>query len=159
MLALVSTLAGNLLLVGSIANLIVVDLAQKSAVAIDWRMHARVGLPVTLLTLGRGVGLAALALTAPSDALSGPGITPAQLGGIVIVVQRVAMAVDAVIWRHDHFIDVHVGGNAGVLKQNTARQLATGSQVTAMADPGRARQSTRRARCAHSNQCRPVPRS
>jgi len=52
MLALVSTLAGNLLLVGSIANLIVVDLAQKSGVAIDWRMHARVGLPVTLLTLG-----------------------------------------------------------------------------------------------------------
>jgi Na+/H+ antiporter NhaD/arsenite permease-like protein len=51
-LALVSTLAGNLLLVGSIANLIVVDLAQKSGVTIDWRMHARVGLPVTLLTLG-----------------------------------------------------------------------------------------------------------
>ncbi len=52
MLALVSTLAGNLLLVGSIANLIVVDLAQKSGVVIDWRMHARVGVPVTLLTLG-----------------------------------------------------------------------------------------------------------
>lgn len=51
-LALVSTLAGNLLLVGSIANLIVVDLAQKSGVEIDWRSHARVGLPVTLLTLG-----------------------------------------------------------------------------------------------------------
>ncbi|MDD2924588.1 anion transporter [Rhodoferax sp.] len=51
MLALVSTFAGNLLLVGSIANLIVVDLAQKSGVAIDWRAHARVGLPVTLLTL------------------------------------------------------------------------------------------------------------
>ncbi len=51
-LALVSTLAGNLLLVGSIANLIVVDLAQKSGVVIDWRMHARVGVPVTLLTLG-----------------------------------------------------------------------------------------------------------
>jgi Na+/H+ antiporter NhaD/arsenite permease-like protein len=51
MLALVSTLAGNLLLVGSIANLIVMDLAQKSGVAIDWRMHARVGVPVTLLTL------------------------------------------------------------------------------------------------------------
>jgi Na+/H+ antiporter NhaD/arsenite permease-like protein len=50
-LALVSTFAGNLLLVGSIANLIVVDLAQKSGVAIDWRMHAKVGLPVTLLTL------------------------------------------------------------------------------------------------------------
>jgi Na+/H+ antiporter NhaD/arsenite permease-like protein len=52
MLALVSTLAGNLLLVGSIANLIVVDLAQKSGITIDWRMHARVGVPVTLLTLG-----------------------------------------------------------------------------------------------------------
>ncbi len=50
-LALASTLAGNLLLVGSIANLIVVDLAQKSGVVIDWRMHARLGLPVTLLTL------------------------------------------------------------------------------------------------------------
>jgi Na+/H+ antiporter NhaD/arsenite permease-like protein len=50
-LALVSTLAGNLLLVGSIANLIVVDLAQKSGVLIDWRMHARVGVPVSVLTL------------------------------------------------------------------------------------------------------------
>jgi Na+/H+ antiporter NhaD/arsenite permease-like protein len=50
-LALVSTFAGNLLLVGSIANLIVVDLAKKEGVVIDWRIHARVGLPVTLLTL------------------------------------------------------------------------------------------------------------
>lgn len=50
-LALVSTLAGNLLLVGSIANLIVVDLAQRSGVIIDWRAHARVGVPVTLMTL------------------------------------------------------------------------------------------------------------
>jgi Na+/H+ antiporter NhaD/arsenite permease-like protein len=50
-LALVSTFAGNLLLVGSIANLIVVDLAQKHGIRIDWRMHARVGIPVTLLTL------------------------------------------------------------------------------------------------------------
>ena len=50
-LALVSTLAGNLLLVGSIANLIVVDLAQKSGITIDWRMHVRVGAPVTMLTL------------------------------------------------------------------------------------------------------------
>lgn len=50
-LALVSTFAGNLLLVGSIANLIVVDLAHKSGVAIDWRAHLRIGAPVTLLTL------------------------------------------------------------------------------------------------------------
>jgi len=50
-LALVSTLAGNLLLVGSIANLIVVDLAQRSGVVIDWKAHARIGIPVTLMTL------------------------------------------------------------------------------------------------------------
>jgi Na+/H+ antiporter NhaD/arsenite permease-like protein len=50
-LALVSTFAGNLLLVGSIANLIVVDLAAKSGVVITWASHARVGVPVTLLTL------------------------------------------------------------------------------------------------------------
>ncbi|WP_180683268.1 anion transporter [Tepidicella baoligensis] len=51
MLALVSTFAGNLLLVGSIANLIVADLAARQGVRIDWRQHAAVGLPVTLLTL------------------------------------------------------------------------------------------------------------
>jgi Na+/H+ antiporter NhaD/arsenite permease-like protein len=51
-LALVTTLAGNLLLVGSIANLIVVDIARKSGIAIDWRQHAKVGVPVTILTLG-----------------------------------------------------------------------------------------------------------
>ena len=51
MLALASTFAGNLLLVGSIANLIVVDLAEKAGVRIDWRAHARVGLPVTLISL------------------------------------------------------------------------------------------------------------
>ncbi|HKQ59795.1 MAG TPA: SLC13 family permease [Candidatus Polarisedimenticolaceae bacterium] len=50
-LALASTLAGNLLLVGSIANLIVVDQAARRGVRIGWREHARVGLPVTLLTL------------------------------------------------------------------------------------------------------------
>jgi Na+/H+ antiporter NhaD/arsenite permease-like protein len=50
-LALVSTFSGNLLLVGSIANLIVVDLAQREGVLIDWRTHARVGVPVSLLTL------------------------------------------------------------------------------------------------------------
>jgi len=50
-LALVSTLAGNLLLVGSIANLIVADLARKQGIDIDWRQHAAIGLPVTALTL------------------------------------------------------------------------------------------------------------
>ena len=50
-LALVSTLAGNLLIVGSIANIIVVDAARRRGIHIDWRRHARVGVPVTLVTL------------------------------------------------------------------------------------------------------------
>jgi Na+/H+ antiporter NhaD/arsenite permease-like protein len=50
-LALVSTLAGNLLLVGSIANLIVVDLARKAGVEVDWKQHAVVGVPVTVGSL------------------------------------------------------------------------------------------------------------
>jgi Na+/H+ antiporter NhaD/arsenite permease-like protein len=50
-LALVTTFAGNLLLVGSIANLIVADLARQSGVTIDWKQHATIGIPVTLGTL------------------------------------------------------------------------------------------------------------
>jgi Na+/H+ antiporter NhaD/arsenite permease-like protein len=50
-LALVSTLAGNLLIVGSIANIIVVDAARRQGIVIDWARHARTGVPVTLVTL------------------------------------------------------------------------------------------------------------
>jgi len=49
-LALASTLAGNLFLLGSIANLIVADAAGRLGVEIGWRTHVRVGLPVTLAT-------------------------------------------------------------------------------------------------------------
>jgi len=51
MLALVSTLAGNLLIVGSIANMIVVAAAARRGIEIDWRRHARAGIPATLVTL------------------------------------------------------------------------------------------------------------
>jgi Na+/H+ antiporter NhaD/arsenite permease-like protein len=51
LLALASTLAGNLVLVGSIANLIVVDAASRHGIPIPWRRHARTGIPITLLTL------------------------------------------------------------------------------------------------------------
>jgi Na+/H+ antiporter NhaD/arsenite permease-like protein len=51
LLALVSTLAGNLLIVGSIANIIVVDAAARYGVPIDWRTHLRVGAPVAVVTL------------------------------------------------------------------------------------------------------------
>lgn len=51
-LALASTLAGNLLIVGSIANIIVVTAARPLGVSIGFRTHLRTGLPVTLATLG-----------------------------------------------------------------------------------------------------------
>ena len=51
LLALSSTLAGNLFIVGSIANIIVVDAAARRGIAIDWRRHAAVGVPVTVATL------------------------------------------------------------------------------------------------------------
>jgi Na+/H+ antiporter NhaD/arsenite permease-like protein len=60
MLALVSTLAGNLLIVGSIANIIVIDAARRRGIAIDWRRHARTGVPVTIATLGITAGWFAL---------------------------------------------------------------------------------------------------
>lgn len=50
-LALASTLAGNLIIVGSIANIIVVDQAARLGVRVGWLEHARVGVPVTVLTL------------------------------------------------------------------------------------------------------------
>ena len=49
-LALSSTLAGNLLIVGSIANIIVVDQASRLFIRISWSEHARVGVPVTVIT-------------------------------------------------------------------------------------------------------------
>ena len=50
-LALGTTLAGNLLLVGSIANLIVADQAGRMGITMTWREHARTGVPVAVVTL------------------------------------------------------------------------------------------------------------
>ena len=49
-LAMASTLAGNLTITGSVANIIVVERARKEA-AITFFDYFRIGLPVTLLTL------------------------------------------------------------------------------------------------------------
>jgi Na+/H+ antiporter NhaD/arsenite permease-like protein len=51
LLAVSSTLAGNLILPGSLANLIVADQAAGLGVRLGFAAHARVGLPVTLVTL------------------------------------------------------------------------------------------------------------
>ncbi len=51
-LALASTFAGNLFTLGSIANLIVIEQARQHGIRIGFREHARVGVPVTLASLG-----------------------------------------------------------------------------------------------------------
>jgi len=53
-LAMSSTLAGNLTILGSIANLIVVEGARKRDVAITFGEYLRVGIPVTIATLAFG---------------------------------------------------------------------------------------------------------
>jgi Na+/H+ antiporter NhaD/arsenite permease-like protein len=50
-LALASTFAGNLLMVGSVANMIVADRAAQLGVSLPWKEHARVGVPITVATL------------------------------------------------------------------------------------------------------------
>jgi Na+/H+ antiporter NhaD/arsenite permease-like protein len=53
-LAMASTLAGNLTLLGSVANLIVVEAAREDRVTIGFWEYARVGVPLTLVTLALG---------------------------------------------------------------------------------------------------------
>lgn len=50
-LALATTYAGNLITIGSIANLIVIEQAKEFGIRISFREHARVGVPVTLASL------------------------------------------------------------------------------------------------------------
>lgn len=54
-LAMASTLAGNLTLLGSIANLIALESARRHQVEIPFWQYFRVGFPVTVLTLFFGV--------------------------------------------------------------------------------------------------------
>jgi len=49
--ALASTLAGNLITIGSIANLIVIESAQPYGITIGFKEHARIGIPVTIVSL------------------------------------------------------------------------------------------------------------
>jgi Na+/H+ antiporter NhaD/arsenite permease-like protein len=54
-LALLSSLAGNLLLVGSLSNLIVIERGAAFGVRIGFAEYARVGVPITLLSMGFAV--------------------------------------------------------------------------------------------------------
>jgi Na+/H+ antiporter NhaD/arsenite permease-like protein len=59
-LAVLSTLAGNLLVVGSLANIIALERARDAGVTLTFAEHARCGVPMTLLSF-----LLALAWLAP----------------------------------------------------------------------------------------------
>jgi Na+/H+ antiporter NhaD/arsenite permease-like protein len=50
-LALFSTLAGNLLIVGSLANIITVERAREAGVGLGFGEHARGGVPIALLSM------------------------------------------------------------------------------------------------------------
>jgi Na+/H+ antiporter NhaD/arsenite permease-like protein len=50
-LAILSTLSGNLLLVGSLANLIVAERAALAGVRLSFADHAKAGVPITLVSL------------------------------------------------------------------------------------------------------------
>lgn len=54
-LAMSSTLAGNLSVLGSIANLIVIEGARRRGVAVSFTDYARVGVPVTVSTMLLGI--------------------------------------------------------------------------------------------------------
>lgn len=54
-LAMSSTLAGNLTILGSIANLIVVEGARRRGVRIGFLEYAAVGVPLTIVTLAFGI--------------------------------------------------------------------------------------------------------
>jgi Na+/H+ antiporter NhaD/arsenite permease-like protein len=54
-LAMSSTLAGNLTILGSIANLIVVEGARRRGVTIGFWDYAKVGIPITIATLAVGI--------------------------------------------------------------------------------------------------------
>jgi Na+/H+ antiporter NhaD/arsenite permease-like protein len=51
LLAMASTLAGNLTILGSVANLIVVEQARGAGIPVGFLEYSRVGVPITVLTL------------------------------------------------------------------------------------------------------------
>ncbi len=59
-LAMSSTFAGNLTIIGSVANLIVVEISRRTGIWIGFWEYAKVGVLVTILTLIMGSALLAL---------------------------------------------------------------------------------------------------
>jgi Na+/H+ antiporter NhaD/arsenite permease-like protein len=60
-LAMATTLAGNLTLLGSVANLIVAETAKARGVHLSFTEYLKAGVPITLVTLTIGIGWLSLA--------------------------------------------------------------------------------------------------
>jgi len=56
-ISVVSTLAGNLTVVGSIANLIVIEQARRRGVTITFSEYLKVGIPVTIVTIATALAM------------------------------------------------------------------------------------------------------
>ena len=73
---------------------------------------------------------------APSPRMpSTPRIPPAQMRSLIPAKLGVAMAVNAVGGRDNHFAEAHVSRNAGVLEQNAAHHLGAGANAASVAYP------------------------
>ena len=59
-LALANSFGGNLIIVGSVSNIIVVQQARELGITISFRDFARLGVPITLVALAGLIGWAAM---------------------------------------------------------------------------------------------------
>jgi len=59
-LAMFSTLAGNLTMLGSVANLMVLERSRREGTSISFWDYLKAGLPVAILTLALGIAWIAL---------------------------------------------------------------------------------------------------
>src|SRR6266566_803923 len=75
-LALLSTLAGNLLLSGSLTNLLIAEQAERIGTPLTYRDHARAGVPIALLSLGFAILWLLLTDTLPVLPYPAPAAQP-----------------------------------------------------------------------------------
>ena len=64
-LALLLSLAGNLLLTGSLTNVLITERADRMGARLTFAEHARAGVPIAILSLGFAVFWLALTRTLP----------------------------------------------------------------------------------------------
>ena len=75
-LALLSTLAGNLLLSGSLTNLLIAEQAERIGARLSYRDHARAGVPIAVLSLAFAFFWLAVTQTLPVTPPPMPPIQP-----------------------------------------------------------------------------------